>query len=254
MWLRDWSAIPTNSFAGYILRLPLRLIPKGSVVSVRKGINRGMKWVVGSSIHGCWIGTYELDKQGIVARFVKPGMTVLDIGGNAGFYTLAFSRLVGDSGHVYAFEPFAENANNILKHVALNSLVNVSLLQMAVSDRGGVVGFHIASSNSMGSISDERNYVIPTNSLDGLIAEGEIPVPDVIKMDVEGAESLVLKGAKNLLGNKKTVLIIALHGQRQRDECTKLLDSAGFDIFPLNGERHSSGQLEVDEIYALPKK
>ena len=146
MWLRDWSAIPTNSFVGSILRLPLRLIQKGSVVSVRKGINQGMKWVVGTSIHGCWIGTYELDKQSVVERFVKPGMTVFDIGANAGFYTLAFSRLVGDSGHIYAFEPFAENANNILKHVALNALSNVSLMQMAVSDRQGVVGFHIAAS------------------------------------------------------------------------------------------------------------
>src|SRR5688572_27975846 len=103
MLQRDWSHISPRSFWGALLRLPLRAIPKRTTVKVQSGINRGMKWIVGSSIHGCWLGTYELEKQPVIERFVRPGMTVFDIGANAGFYTLAFSRLVGEEGRVWAF-------------------------------------------------------------------------------------------------------------------------------------------------------
>lgn len=57
-----------------------------------------MAWVVGSAPHGCWLGTYELEKQRTIMPFIKPGMTIFDIGAQAGFYTLLFSRLVGPSG------------------------------------------------------------------------------------------------------------------------------------------------------------
>ena len=132
MMQRDWSRIPTSTFWGVLLRLPLRVIPKGTTVTVRSGINRGMKWIVGSSIHGCWLGTYELEKQSVIRRFVRPGTTVFDIGANAGFYPLAFSRLVGREGHVWSFEPRAENASNNLRHVNLNKLDNDTFLQAAV--------------------------------------------------------------------------------------------------------------------------
>lgn len=250
---RDWSQIPPNTAWGTVLRLPLRLIPKGTVVTVRSGINRGMKWIVGSSVHGCWLGTYELEKQSIIARFVKPGMKVFDIGANAGFYTLAFSRLVGEQGHVWAFEPFAENAHNILRHINLNQLANVTLVQLAVADRRGMAGFQVAPSNAMGAISEEGMYRVPTVSLDGLISEGAIPLPELIKMDVEGAESFVLEGATDLLRKRKTTLFIALHGDTQKRQCKELLESAGYDIYLLSGKKLSGDLLTSDEIYALPR-
>ena len=73
----DWSKIPPGTIFGKLLRLPLRLVPKGTVVRVRGGLNRGMKWVVGSSTHGCWLGTYEMAKQNTIDRFIRPGMTSL---------------------------------------------------------------------------------------------------------------------------------------------------------------------------------
>jgi len=251
MMQRDWSRIPTSTFWGALLRLPLRAIPKGTTVTVRSGINRGMKWIVGSSIHGCWLGTYELEKQSIIKRFVRPGMTVFDIGANAGFYTLAFSRLVGEEGHVWAFEPLAENASNILRHVNLNGLNNVTLLQAAVADRNGIVGFNIGESNSVGTISQtDASYKVPAVALDELIADG-VPIPDLIKMDVEGAESLVLNGAKELLSRKKTTLFIALHSDDQQRKCAKFLRSSGYEIYLLDGQT-AVGELTSDEIYATP--
>lgn len=248
------SRISPQALIGRILRFPLRLIPKHTVVTVRTGLNRGMKWIVGSSIHGCWLGHYEQQKQELVRRIIKHGMNVLDVGANAGFYTLMFSRLVGKSGHVWAFEPLAENANNLLSHIRLNDVINATVVQAAVSDKAGLVGFDVASSNSMGAISDKRgDYMVPTVTLDDLIGIGLVPVPDLIKLDVEGAESLVLSGAHSMLLQRRTVLLIALHGDEQKRACLSILKAAGYDAFELDG-RAIVGREDAsfDEIVALP--
>lgn len=247
------SRIPPGSLFGRALRLPLLLVPGRAIVRVRSGINAGMRWIAGSSIHGCWLGHYEVEKQDLVAKLVKPGMKVFDIGANAGFYTLAFSRLVGDNGHVWAFEPFAENASNVLRHLGLNGIGNVTLIQAAVADGSGVTGFQIAESNSMGMLSKEsERYLVPTVALDMLIQDGTVPVPDLIKMDVEGAESSVLEGAKTLLSRRTTVLLIALHGDLQMRRCLALLVEAGFAAYRLDGQPVAADAEYVDEIYAVP--
>jgi len=248
----NWSSIPSTSFPGWFLRLPLRLIPKTSIVRVRAGLNKGMKWIVGSGTHGCWLGTYESEKQSALKQFVKTGMTVFDIGANAGFYTLAFSRLVGVEGQVWVFEPSAENAEYLLRHISLNQLHNVNLIQAAVSDKIGIIGFQITGCHATGHIVDTGPYRVPTVSLDGLMAENVIPVPDVIKMDVEGAEFLVLNGARTLLNNNKTILFVALHGENQKQRCLDLLFSLAYRIFLLDGTEIKDAALHFDEIYALP--
>lgn len=208
--------------------------------------------MVESSIHSCWLGTYEPDKQEIIKSFVKPGMTVFDIGAHAGFYTLAFSGLVGEAGSVFAFEPFAENAKNILKHISVNAVTNATLFQVAVSDQDGVVGFRVADSSYMGAISTDGNYRVPSVSIDRLIQQGLTPLPDLIKIDVEGAEALVLRGAKDAFKQKKPILVIALHGEAAQEACMRFLIDSGFAAFKLDGSRVDKLLPGESEIYALP--
>lgn len=191
----NWSGIKNNSVIGKLLRLPLRMIPHSMVMRILSGPCRGMKWIAGSSNHGCWLGTYELEKQKAIRRFIKPGMIIYDIGAHAGIYSLLFSKLVGPNGKVFAFEPFAENVVNILKHIRLNRLNNVNLIQSSLSDKSGLVSFLIGKSSSMGSITHTHTYLqVPTFSLDELVFNFDFPMPDLIKMDVEGAEAMVLEG------------------------------------------------------------
>src|SRR4051794_37935389 len=124
----NWSAIEPRSFVGRLVRVPAHAIPARTVMRIRRGPARGMKWIAGSSIHGCWLGTYELEKQQVLERFVRPGMTVYDIGANAGFYTLFFSSLVGDTGRVFAFEPCPYAARFLIDHVQMNGLSNVRVI------------------------------------------------------------------------------------------------------------------------------
>jgi hypothetical protein len=89
-----------QTLAGKIIRYPLSLIPKNTTLKILSGINKGSLWKVGSSTHGCWLGTYEHDKQKVIRQYVKESDKVLDIGANAGFYALEFSRLTGSEGKV----------------------------------------------------------------------------------------------------------------------------------------------------------
>jgi len=189
------TKLDPQSFMGAFVRLPLRLIPRDHVTVVRRGINKGFRWVVGSSIHGCWLGTYEHKKQTLMSRLLRPGMVVWDVGANAGFYSLAFSRLVGDAGKVYAFEPFAENTTNLLTHLRLNNIKNTQIVQAALAETTGLSGFSVAASNSMGHLSQQvSSYLVPSIAVDDFLARCPEARPDLFKIDIEGAESSLLLG------------------------------------------------------------
>ncbi|MHB9011046.1 MAG: hypothetical protein ACYC49_02335 [Ignavibacteriaceae bacterium] len=89
------SKISYKSIIGRLIRLPLKLIPAKTVLPIMQGPLKGKKWIKGSSINGCWLGSYENDKQILFREYIKEGMVVYDIGANAGFYTLLSSLLVG---------------------------------------------------------------------------------------------------------------------------------------------------------------
>src|SRR5689334_1113570 len=101
----NFSTLSRQGILGRAARLPLRLIPSGARMPVLQGPLKGMRWTAGAHTHGCWLGSYELSKQQLFARTLKPGGVLYDIGANAGFYTLLGSRLLGPEGRVYAFEP-----------------------------------------------------------------------------------------------------------------------------------------------------
>jgi hypothetical protein len=137
----DLSFIPRENALGYLLRLPLAIIPQSAVVRVVQGPLRGYRWIVGAGPHGLWLGTYEGAKQKRVIQAIKKGDTVFDIGANAGIYTLLFSEYVGQYGKVHAFEPLPENLTYLRQHVGINRLQNVSIHGLAVASKAGKARF-----------------------------------------------------------------------------------------------------------------
>jgi len=214
--------LPHTSFAGKALRFPLRLVPRNVVVPVLGGINRGMRWITGAgTTNGCWLGTYEQDHVSALEKIIRPGMVAYDVGANAGYYTLALSRLVGKAGRVYSFEPDARNAHLLRRHVELNQLQNVVFVQAAVSEGIGLVPF------TGWELVDSSSYIVPSISLDSFIAEGN-PIPDFIKMDIEGAEAAALRGATNLLSKRQTTWIVATHTDELTRICKATLAEYGY--------------------------
>ena len=233
-----------------LVRLPFYLVPRGSVVPILWGPLRGMRWINGSSILSCWLGVYEGAKQACFAGHVAPGAVVFDIGANVGFYTLLASKLVGPAGKVVAFEPVPSNVAYLRRHLALNAVDNVEVVEAAVSDLEGEVAFQEGASNSVGRIAEGGNLTIPSVTIDALIESGRLPPPTVIKMDVEGAEYRALMGAKRSLIQHRPILFLATHNPEVHAQCCELMRSCGYEMQPIDGRPLASSQ----EILETPAR
>jgi FkbM family methyltransferase len=245
----NFSGISNSSLLGRALRLPLRLIPEGTVVRVVQGPLRGKRWIAGSSNHGCWLGSYELPKQRKVIELVRPGMVCWDVGAHVGFYTLLFAELVGPLGKVFAFEPLPRNVDLLQRHVGINGYRNVRILPCALADFDGEASFDPGPNPSMGRIAPSGPVRVPCARADTLLAAGEVEVPDVIKIDVEGAEAAVLRGARRIM-ERQPVILLLTHGVQAHRECLGLLTAAGYELVSL----HGSSPERTDEIVALAPK
>ena len=240
----DFSAISNQSRMGRILRAPLDVMPKCIEVHILQGPLRGKRWIVGSSNDGCWLGTYELSKVRRLTTFVKSGMTCFDIGANVGYYTLLFSVLVGQTGKVFAFEPLPTNVDLLRQHVQINRCRNVRIFDLALTDFDGEAPFEEHESRSMGHLAESSGLKVRCATLDGLLREGEISIPHVLKIDVEGAELAVMIGARKMFESAKPVILLATHGPDVHASCCCLLIDLGYDLEPLDGRSvESSSEL-----------
>ena len=227
--------------------MPLGILPKGMTLPILQGTLRGKKWVVGSSNHGCWLGSYEYEKQRLFERTVKEGFTVFDVGAHVGFYTLLASALVGATGKVFAFEPLPRNLRYLREHLRRNHVVNVSVVEAAVSDRSGFAFFEEGKGHSTGHLAPGGRLRVRTVTLDELVFQDGLPPPNCIKIDIEGAEMLALTGAQSLLSNYRPSIFLATHGHEIHRECCRFLASLKYEL-------RSIGRTSLDradEIIAL---
>lgn len=211
----------------------MSLIPQNMEIPVLSGALRGSRWVTGAGYPGYWLGTFEKEKQTFFADVIKPNSVVYDIGAHVGFYTLLAAKQIGPEGKVYAFEPAPQNIYYLKRHIELNYLSNVRLLEMAVADKDGITKFDSRTSSYSGQIAEKGNIEVPLTTIDSLLESSEIELPNLIKIDVEGTESKVLEGAQKLLQASKPDLLIAIHGSDQLTLCEQKLDSLGYRITSL---------------------
>jgi len=204
-------------------------------VRVVQGPLRGKRWIAGSSNHGCWLGSYECDKQKDLAAAVRPGMVCYDVGANVGFYTLLFSELTGIRGTVAAFEPLPRNCRLLRRHLSLNGCANVVVHELALGDLDGMARFDDAAGHTQGHLSAAGVLEVRCARIDTLVAAGAIAPPDLMKMDVEGAEAAVLKGAAEVLSRYKPAIFLATHGRQVHVECCRFLSGLGYDLAPIGG-------------------
>jgi FkbM family methyltransferase len=197
---------------------------------VLQGRLRGMKWIVGSGVHGYWLGSYEAEKQRAFTRIVSGKKVVFDIGANVGFYSLLSAVLVGEQGKVFAFEPLPRNVEYLRRHLSINNIHSVSVLQLALSDSTGTTAFEEAASHGMGRLSKEGSLLVRTDTLDRLYESGTLPDPEVMKIDVEGAEMYVLSGARRMLARAHPIIFLATHSQELHKECIEFLRSLGYRL------------------------
>jgi FkbM family methyltransferase len=219
-----------------LIRAPLRAIPASARLPILSGGARGMLWIRGASVNSCWLGTYERSLQQTIASVVEPGTVAFDLGAHAGFFTLVFSRAVG-GGSVVAFEPNPRNLKYLEAHIRINRVENVRVSPIAVSDESGFLPFLPAAASQMGRLDPRGTLMVRAVRLDDLVQSGEVPAPQYIKIDVEGAEPNVLAGAESVLDLHKPILFLATHGQEPRERSFNILRRLGYAFRPI-GDSH----------------
>jgi FkbM family methyltransferase len=159
---------------------------------------------------------YEPSFYAPFAAAVRPGATVFDIGAHIGIFALGAAKRAGESGRVFAFEPSPETAAVLRRHVELNGFERrVEVIPSVVSNRTGTASFYSHHLSMAASLSRANIEDFSPEDLTGGIASAEVPCvtldefcerggvwPSVIKIDVEGAELLVLEGARSLLAGR----------------------------------------------------
>lgn len=229
--------ISRKTLLGKILRLPLDLIPPKTVLLILRGRMKGMKWVKGAGAHGYWLGRYEMVKRLAVEKGVKRGDVFYDIGANVGYFSLLAAKLSAPDGKVVAFEPLPRNIAFIQRHIALNKLQDrITVIEAAVSDHSGTAFFDLDISTSKGHIAQEGQLEVKLVCLDELVKAGMIPLPDVMKIDVEGAEAEVLRGAMHTLQACHPLLYLDTHQREAHYQTLEILTRLGYTITCLDGK------------------
>jgi FkbM family methyltransferase len=217
---------------------------------VLRGPLRGLRFILGAaageaggvSIH---LGSQEPEQCHCLAKILRPGQVFFDVGANVGFYSLLAARLVGSTGRVVAIEPLPRNIAFLYRHIALNKAHNVTILPLACANRSAIESFCEGENNALGHLagtSDKpdasspafRASLVATLSLDEAV-EALALSPDVIKIDVEGAELRVLEGARNILAEVRPALLLSVHSDQLREDCLRFLEGFGYRWRPLNG-------------------
>jgi FkbM family methyltransferase len=182
---------------------------------VLSGLATGSHIHVSPATHlGYIAGSADQYLQRTIKRYVSPGDNVYDIGANIGYVSLMLAKQVGPEGGVFAFEPIPETFAMLRRNIVLNKLDNVTLLNVAASATSGVTAMRTIENLSMSSLvwhRDDTGAVqvrIETVAIDNLIESGELPAPKFVKIDVEGAEGLVLQGMARTIASTKPVIFL----------------------------------------------
>jgi FkbM family methyltransferase len=193
--------------------LPVESFPVLPCQGALSGFRMKINWQDHRSfVHGTW----EPEVVNAVEKVVRPGMTTLDVGAYSGFYTLLLSKLAGRDGRIISFEPLPANFRLLQENIALNQCRNILAVNKALGDRTEQMEMTVRGSESalMRRRTPEAGGAatmnVPVVSIDDFLMDANLAV-DFIKMDAEGAEGLILEGARNTIARCHPTLVVELH-------------------------------------------
>lgn len=221
--------------------------------TIRHGVAKGLKRRVGLGFKPHFVETRE---EKFVRTLGLSNRTVFDVGAYVGMFTLFFARGVGPAGRVYAFEPNPVNRQELEFNVRLNGFENVHVLPIAVGEKTGTAEMVSSPSlTSRGSLAKEWqphdagavHLSVPVESIDALIESRRVPVPDLVKIDVEGYEREVVFGMEKTLREHHPRLYIEIHGPLSAELFEKLR-AHGYSMLSVEQDRRISaaGECRAD--------
>ena len=182
---------------------------------------------------------------------------MLDIGAHIGLVTMPASQVLAPGGQVFAFEPSEANRQTLQRHIDVNAIENVTVVDSLVGDAevSDIVFYEhagVSGMNTRAPIKSDDEYVATHHSqttLDAFCRSQGIR-PDVIKIDVEGAEFSVLEGAREILAEARPLLVVSIHPQhlkalgRDAAELHALAEASGYTVSDTDGRAVETFQLD----------
>ena len=206
--------------------------------------------------------TYEADAVAAWRLLIQPGDVVWDVGANIGLYSLLTAELVGPEGHVTAWEPSPQTFAVLQDHLTANQIgQRCRAVQAAIGDRNGAtVPFLVEAewetnpTNRLGTAANSTTVQVSLGTLDGWLSE--LDAPQFVKIDIEGAEVLALRGASRLLSECRPVLMLAVHPMFLPEfhcntvEISQILQKHGYECWTLSGQL--AQPTEYSEYLCIP--
>lgn len=201
---------------------------------------------------------FERTELELAAAFLQPGMHVVDVGANIGLYSILAGKRTGPAGKVWAFEPSPDSFVRLRRNLALNGCRSVQPYRIALSDLPDTVmhlksdrGFgdayrYLVTTSVDGAAETEELESVPVTTLDQWACGDGMPAVDFVKVDIEGGEWRMLRGAEEVLrANPRVVLLFESEpdwcrrsGCRQEDSFG-FLESLGFGLYAWNPRRRA---------------
>ncbi|MAS94286.1 MAG: hypothetical protein CMO55_13900 [Verrucomicrobiales bacterium] len=188
---------------------------------IKGGPAEGYKWSLPTRTRFLK-GTYESQMANFVGDSLHSEDVFWDVGAHFGYYSLIAAKKL-TAGRVYSYEPSSENLFYLRSHVKWNRLNHVTVIPSAMSEEDGtaVFGGQGTGSGMIGGDGEE----VTVRSIDSLIGSGDAVAPTFLKVDVEGQEANVLRGAAELLSTASATFVISTHGDEVHQECIDILQT-----------------------------
>lgn len=193
--------------------------------------------------------SWEYQETRLVSSIIKPGMVVLDIGAEMGYYTIIFSRLVGESGRVFSFEPHPEHRKYLSRNIEINSLHNVKICEFGLSDKTGSAFLERNWARIEKVDAPGKRYLeVGMERFDQWWQREGGGRVDFAKIDIEGAELNALLGMKETLREYHPMIVVEVH----TFQIKRFGFSAHHLINFLSGLGYVSRRVDTDRIYEYP--
>ncbi len=167
------------------------------IIDVSASATHALLWLEGERL---------IAERFLLRSLLRPGMNVVDVGANIGYYLLLFESVIGPTGHVLLIEPSPENLPQIRRALEINSFTNTRLEAIAVGAHEGLVGLRSGINSGVAEL-QQASYQVPIRPLDAVVRDSV----DFIKIDVEGFELDVLKGASGVLQHDRPTMFLEVH-------------------------------------------
>lgn len=213
------------------------------MLPIRSGPLQGKRWIAASGSNFI-SGRYEPEKTATIERAVQADDIIFDIGAHVGYFAVLMAGLAGPGGKVFAFEPRPLNQRYLERHIRVNGCDNIEVLHLCVGAHCGPALLETRTGTGTGYVSATGGTAVEMVSIDEMVESARLPPPTFMKIDVEGGEMGVLRGARRTIERVRPRMVLATHTDELDRECHEFLGELGYTLTDI-------GQLKGDVEYLV---